>query len=235
MSVLSQPDTRDWSALPPADLDWSVGGSTVEGLRVGLLLDAGCGMPCQPDVRSVVGAAAAEFEAGGAAVEPMVPWLGPSMLADVDLFWRVRSLVDFWRLPQHRRDLVLPYLASWVMGGEGASGTRVLEAYQSIMAMRAATVAETTAYDLVLSPVAPIPAFPAHWPMPWGEDSGVAMAHIGFTVPFSMSGQPACSVPAGRLADGRTVGLQVAGRRFDDIGVLRAAAWFEAASGAGSS
>ncbi|RAG32347.1 amidase, partial [Burkholderia multivorans] len=82
----------------------------------------------------------------------------------------------------------------WARGGEGVSGTRVLQAYQSIMAMRATTVAETTAYDLVLSPVAPVPAFPAHWPMPWGDDPGVAMAHIGFTVPFSMSGQPVCSV-----------------------------------------
>ena len=64
--------------------------------------------------------------------------------------------------------------------------------------------------------------------MPWGDDPDVAMAHIGFAVPFSMSGQPACSVPAGRLPDGREVGLQIIGRRFDDVGVLRAAAWFEA-------
>lgn len=229
LSVLSRPDVRDWSALPPAQLDWSLDGATVEGLRVGLLLDAGCGMPCRADVRSAVAEAAAVFEAGGAAVEPMTGWLGATMLADVDLFWRVRSLVDLRRMPPQRREQVLPYAAQWALGGQSASGTRVLEAYQSILAMRATTVAETTAYDLVLSPVAPVPAFPAHWSMPWGDDPGVAMAHIGFTVPFSMSGQPACSVPAGRLGDGREVGLQIAGRRFDDVGVLRAAAWFEAA------
>ena len=75
------------------------------------------------------------------------------------------------------------------------------------MAMRAATVAATAAYDLIVSPVAPVAAFPAEWPMPWGEaDEG--MAHIGFTVPFSMSGQPACSVNAGFLDDGWTVGVQ---------------------------
>ncbi|MGB4810819.1 MAG: amidase family protein, partial [Candidatus Phosphoribacter baldrii] len=118
-------------------------------------------------------------------------------------------------------------------GGARASGVDVLRAYQSVMAMRAATVAATAAYDLIVSPVAPVAAFPAQWPMPWGEaDEG--MAHIGFTVPFSMSGQPACSVNAGFMPDGRTVGLQVAGRRFDDVGVLRVVAWFEAARGAGA-
>ncbi|MFZ1285551.1 MAG: amidase family protein, partial [Candidatus Phosphoribacter sp.] len=43
MSVISRSDVRDWSALPPADLDWSLAGATVAGLRVGLWLDAGAG------------------------------------------------------------------------------------------------------------------------------------------------------------------------------------------------
>ena len=55
------------------------------------------------------------------------------------------------------------------------------------------------------------------------------MVHIGFTAPANMSGQPSISVNAGFTDDGRTVGLAVTGRRFDDIGVLRAAAWWEAA------
>jgi aspartyl-tRNA(Asn)/glutamyl-tRNA(Gln) amidotransferase subunit A len=62
--------------------------------------------------------------------------------------------------------------------------------------------------------------------MPWGEgDQG--MAHIGFTAPFNLSGQPAASVNCGFLPDGRAIGLQVTGRRFDDVGVLRAVHWYE--------
>ncbi|MGV1007030.1 MAG: amidase family protein [Dermatophilaceae bacterium] len=229
MSVLSHPDPRDWCSLPPAELDWSVDRASVAGLRVGLLLDAGCGMPCDAEVAAVADAAGRVLSAGRACVEPLAAWLEQSMLVDVDLFWRVRSLLELQRLPAERQALVLPYVAQWARGGAAASGTRVLQAYEAIMAMRAATVAATTAYDLVVSPVAPVAAFPATWPMPWRSDPGQGMAHIAFTVPFSMSGQPACSVPAGRLADGRAVGVQIAGRRFDDTGVLRAAAWFEAA------
>ena len=233
MTVLARPDERDWSALPPTALDWSLDGAAVRGLRVGLWLDAGAGMPCHPDVRAVTEAAGRVFENGGAQVEVVRPWLTPQLLSDIDLFWRVRSFADLEAMTAENRSLVLPFVRRWAEGGARASGVDVLRAYQSVMAMRAATVAATAAYDLIVSPVAPVAAFPAQWPMPWGEaDEG--MAHIGFTVPFSMSGQPACSVNAGFLPDGRTVGLQVAGRRFDDVGVLRAVAWFEAARGAGT-
>jgi aspartyl-tRNA(Asn)/glutamyl-tRNA(Gln) amidotransferase subunit A len=46
-----------------------------------------------------------------------------------------------------------------------------------------------------------------------------------------MSEQPAISVNAGWTRDGMPIGLQVAGRRFDDLGVLRAARAWEAMRG----
>jgi aspartyl-tRNA(Asn)/glutamyl-tRNA(Gln) amidotransferase subunit A len=54
-------------------------------------------------------------------------------------------------------------------------------------------------------------------------------AWVPFTYPFNMTGQPAASVPAGFTRDGLPIGLQIVGRRFDDAGVLRAAAAFERA------
>jgi Asp-tRNA(Asn)/Glu-tRNA(Gln) amidotransferase A subunit family amidase len=47
------------------------------------------------------------------------------------------------------------------------------------------------------------------------------------TYPFNFTGHPAASIPAG-LADGLPVGLQIVGRRHDDVGVLAASAAFEA-------
>ena len=91
------------------------------------------------------------------------------------------------------------------------------------MAIQQATVAATAAFDIVLSPVAPMPAFPAEWPMPWGEGDE-AMSHIGFTAPYNLSGQPAGTTNCGFTPDGRTIGVQVSGRRFDDLGVLAALA-----------
>jgi aspartyl-tRNA(Asn)/glutamyl-tRNA(Gln) amidotransferase subunit A len=101
-----------------------------------------------------------------------------------------------------------------------------MRCYQSILALQRATVAATLPFDAVLSPVAPGAAFPAEWPMPSGHrDHG--MAHIGYTAPYNMSGQPAGTVNCGFTGDGRPVGLQIAGRRFDDVGVLRLLHWYE--------
>jgi aspartyl-tRNA(Asn)/glutamyl-tRNA(Gln) amidotransferase subunit A len=47
------------------------------------------------------------------------------------------------------------------------------------------------------------------------------------TYPFNMTTTPAISVPAGFTADGRPVGLQIAGGHHADRTVLRSAAAFE--------
>lgn len=226
MSVISGFDARDWSALPPADIPWGELESDPRGLRVGLQLDAGCGLPVDPEVAAVVRGAAEVFRSAGAQVQSVEPFLTPSMLADLDQFWRVRSWNDYHRLSQAQKSQVLPFIVQWVHGGADVPGTRVLECYQTIMTIRQATTAATERFDLVLSPVAPVMAFPAEWPMPFGSKD-LGMAHIGFTAPYNMSGQPAASVNAGFSRDGRTIGLQISGRRFDDLGVVRATRWFE--------
>ncbi|GAA2154346.1 aspartyl-tRNA(Asn)/glutamyl-tRNA(Gln) amidotransferase subunit A [Humibacillus xanthopallidus] len=229
LSVISGPDPRDWTALPPGaalpdplTLDRLDNDTT----RIGLLLDAGCGTPVDPEVRAVIESAAAVFAASGAEVVPLEPFMTPEWLVRLDEFWRVRSLVELDALDDDAQDRVLPFVRRWAEAGRSVDGRDVMRDYAAIMAIQQATVAATERCDLVLSPVAPMAAFPAEWPMPWG-DGDEAMPHIGFTAPFNLSGQPAGTVNAGFTADGRTVGLQISGRRFDDVAVLRALHWFE--------
>jgi aspartyl-tRNA(Asn)/glutamyl-tRNA(Gln) amidotransferase subunit A len=123
---------------------------------------------------------------------------------------------------------VLPFIRRWVEAAADVSGPQVLGCYQSILEIQKRSVAATLPFDAVLSPVAPVAAFPAEWPMPFGDhDRG--MIHIGFTAPCNLSGQPSITVNGGFTRDGRTVGIALSGRRFDDIGVLRVASWYEAA------
>ncbi|MEO5744429.1 MAG: amidase family protein, partial [Terracoccus sp.] len=180
----------------------------------------------EPDIARAVAQVAALFEAGGAHVEPVAPFLTPELLDGLDLFWRVRSWSDYAALPPQRQALVLPYVRQWCLAGAATSGARVLECYQQIMRMQAATVAATEPHDIVVSPVAPVSAFAAEQPMPYPDD-GRGMRHVGFTAPYNMSGQPAATVNCGFTADGRPIGVQISGRRFDDLGVLRAARWVE--------
>ena len=226
MATLSLPDDRDATRLPQQDIHWA--GSApfdVRGLRIGLLLDAGWGMAVEPEIAAAVRDAARRFEAAGAIVEALLPFSTREMADGINRFWRMRSWLDISALPSSRRALVLPFIRDWVADAAGYSAAQLFHGYSQFAALRDATVAACHAFDYVISPVAPVSAFAAEWAMP-SNDPLHAMEHIGFTLPFNMSEQPAISVPCAVTADGLPIGLQIAGRRHDDIGVLRMArAW----------
>ncbi len=76
--------------------------------------------------------------------------------------------------------------------------------------------------DYLLTPTTATPAFIAGGPPPMvigGVEVG-GMGSVPFTAPFNISGQPGVSIPVGLTAGGLPVGLQVVGRRHDDLGVL---------------
>lgn len=227
MSVLSRPDGRDPMCLPPATLDWSAPPLEPRGLRLGLCLDAGVGLPVDPEVAAAVRAAAGAFAAAGATVVEVEPFLTRDMLDGLDRFWQARFWSDLSRMPAERRDRVLPYIRAWVERAEGLSGLEVYRGFAQIDAMRNAALAACHGVDYLLSPTAPIPAFPAAFAGPT-NDPATPFEHIAFTVGFNMSEQPAASLNCGYTAAGLPIGLQIAGQRFDDAGVLRLAATWEA-------
>ena len=160
-------------------------------------------------------------------VEPMKPFLTQAMLDGLDRFWRARALSDIGQLPEERRALVLPFIREWAESAAGFSGVEVFRGFDQIPEMRKAAIASTNRFDFVLSPTAPMTAFPAEWASP-SRDPLNPFPHIGFTVAFNMSEQPAASVNCGYDNEGLPIGLQIVGRRFDDVGVLRIARAFEA-------
>ena len=88
-------------------------------------------------------------------------------------------------------------------------------------------------YDLILTPTAPVPPFPLELRSGPIEINGQPMRnYIQWaltTYAFTVVGVPAISVPCGFTRSGLPVGLQIVGRWRDEVGVLRAAAAFEAA------
>ncbi|TWH21766.1 amidase [Prauserella rugosa] len=223
MRVLSLPDERDHLSLPPATLDWTCPPADPASLRVGVQLDPGVGLPVEPAVADAVQAAARRFADAGATVEPVRPWLTRGMIDGLDRFWRTRMLSELATLDESK---VLPYIVEWGRSAEGLSGVEVYDGFAQMDRIAVATLHATQHFDVVLSPTCPVspPAFDA--PSATGDPSR-PFEHIAFTVPYNMSGQPAVSVDCGRTPDGLPIGLQIAGRRFADVDVLRAAALFE--------
>jgi aspartyl-tRNA(Asn)/glutamyl-tRNA(Gln) amidotransferase subunit A len=229
MQVLSKPDARDSMSLPYQDIDWAgfdKGAQKLKGLRIGLLLEAGCGLAVEPEVRGAVVHAAQLFERAGAIVTPMQPFMTQSMLDGMDWAWRMRSYVDMQALAPGRKSQVLPYIQQWGDSAAGMGGEAAYKAQLQFHLTRVRTVAATSAFDYVISPTAPVPAFPAEHASPT-NDPMRPLEHIGFTVPYNMSEQPAVSINCGYTAGGLPIGLQIAGARFDDLGVLQVARAFE--------
>ncbi len=81
------------------------------------------------------------------------------------------------------------------------------------------------AVDVLLTPTAPSDAFAIGEKM---DDPITMYLNDVFTVPTSLAGLPALSLPAGLSGRGLPLGLQLIGRPFDEATVLRAAAALEA-------
>ena len=86
-------------------------------------------------------------------------------------------------------------------------------------------------YDLLLTPTMECAAFPlADWAPRelGGEPIGEFYDdYCHFCYPFNLTGQPVVSVPMAPSSGGLPLGLQIAGRRYEDDLVLRAAAVWE--------
>ncbi len=85
--------------------------------------------------------------------------------------------------------------------------------------------------DLLLAPTSPTPAFPLGAKV---HDPLQMYLNDVFTIPANLAGLPAISIPCGFARggpfDGLPVGLQLIGRPFDELGVLKAAHAYQQAT-----
>jgi aspartyl-tRNA(Asn)/glutamyl-tRNA(Gln) amidotransferase subunit A len=230
MSVLSRPDRRDGMSLPPNDINWKALDKSPRKLRIGLMLDAGTGQALEQEVRDVAVKAAKAFEAAGAVVTEVEGVLTREMLDGLDNFWRARMWDDLSRLTPEERAKGLPYILKWAEAGAELSGVDVVRGFNATMAIRAAAAKLFGDIDYVVSPVSPVVNFPAEFAAPI-NDPLKPFEHIAYTVPWNMSENPAASINGGFNAKGFPIGVQIVGRRFDDLGVLGMAKAFESMRG----
>ncbi len=230
MSVLSRPDRRDGMSLPPNDINWKALEKSPRKLRIGLMLDAGAGQPLEQEVRDVTVKAAKAFEAAGAVVTEVDGVMTREILDGLDNFWRARMWDDLSKLTPAERAKALPYILRWAETGANLSGVDVVRGFNATMAIRAAAAKLFCEIDYVISPVSPVVNFAAELAAPLNDPTH-PFEHIAFTVPWNMAENPAVSINGGFDGHGFPIGVQIVGRRFDDIGVLGMAKAFEGLRG----
>jgi len=226
LTVLSQPDHRDPYALPPEDADWSDGiEDGVRGWRIAYSPDLGYAK-VDAEIAAAVASAARQFETLGAIVDE-VDTIFSSPREALFTLWAAGAakLLDVY--PPDKRALVDPGLVATAAEGERISAVDYLGADLVRTALSQQMAAFHQRYDLLLTPMMPIPALPVgqdlndpaterHW-IDWSP----------FSYPFNMTRQPAASIPCGLTRAGLPIGLQIVGPLYADARVLRAARAFE--------
>ncbi|KIX00517.1 uncharacterized protein Z518_10657 [Rhinocladiella mackenziei CBS 650.93] len=117
------------------------------------------------------------------------------------------------------------------------------KAHRHVLELRAAYDKALEEFDVLITPTTPTVALPHPDLRPEAEGGSTVMDKVKLavgatnnTAPFNATGHPALNVPCG-WAPSRTgkgmlpVGMQVIGKRWDDIGVLKAAKAFELGGG----
>ncbi|MHA2938877.1 amidase [Vibrio sp. RC27] len=231
MPTISRPDRRDTTSVNYQKLDWDVSAASIRGMKIGLMLDAGCGIDAEPEVKAAVIEAAKRFEAEGAEIIELAPVLKREHLDGLDVFWRARFWDTMLKLTPEKRATILPYIYEWAKTGGDANPLDVVKGFDGTMAMRDACAEVFNRVDIVLSPVNPNVSYPADWASPT-NDPQKPFEHIAFTVPWNMGEQPAASINCGFSKSGMPIGLQIVAPRFDDLKVIALAKAYEQWRGA---
>ena len=228
LDVMSEPDPRDWTALPPPGHSFLDGlDEGVRGLRVAFSPDLGY-VRVDPEVAAAVARAADALAALGAHVERADPGFSDPRDA-FELLWSAGAAKLVADLGDPPADVFDPGFAALAAAG----GSHSLSDYLAAVSRRDELGRRMSLFhrdwDLLVTPTIPIPAFAAGRDVPEGWPGRGWPSWTPFTFPFNLTQQPAASVPCGFTADGLPIGLQIVGPRYGDALVLRAARAYEAA------
>jgi len=197
-------------------------------MRISLLTDMGYGLPADRETLDVVTRAADRLASWGAQVRDLRLDLTDSDFEALDLTFKLRVLAELDSAPKARRGYLLDVVKTWSETARRTLATESTLAALAVEKARDRVIAATADCDVVLSPVLPVPTFPADQVGPCVDVPPTY--HASFTPWFSQTGQPAATICGGRTAaTGMPIGIQIVGQRFRDAEVLRLAVLLEEA------
>lgn len=232
LSATVGPDPRDRWSLPDEGVRWNDAAAAAP--RAGLRM-AWCprwaNLPVDPEVLALSAAAARRLgDCIGGNLEETASPFGDLIGADRALIALETDMTGLRRMAAGREDqLSRPLRALLAMNWTARDFTDALTARKGAVNAMARFM---ESYDLILTPTAPLAAFPIDRNGP-GAIAGVPVEDDAWSpclYPANLTGQPAASVPAGWTRAGLPVGLQIMGRRLADELVIASAAAFERAA-----
>lgn len=226
--VLSGPQATDPAAAPvPYRL---MSQSDLKQVPIGFFEDDGI-VPVTKETRQAVRDAVQSLRRQGFRVEPFRP---KALEAARQLWWKFFVRCGWMLLEplvQGHEDLLSPTFKGFraiAKEDPALTGDQLLNAWIECDQVRRALLAEMSAFPILLCPVCSVPAF-RHDEREWVVE-GQRVSYLDamrYTQWFNLLGSPAAVVPVGRSREGLPIGLQVAGRPYEDEIVLGIASTLE--------
>ena len=232
MNVIAGHDPKDVASAKVDIPDYtSALTGDVKGLRIGIVKEY-FEAPLDPQVRKAVMDAISLLESMGAEIkEVSYPMFNQSQAISSTVLMSEATAYHRDLLENDGHQLYEP-IRQRLEAGLFISAAEYLRAQQarSIFDQQGRRLLDEV--DLLAGPTEPVtaPAILASKVMAGEQEVGVVGALTQYTRPYNINGFPAISVPCGFSDDGMPIGLQLAGRPFDELTVLRAAHAYEQAN-----
>tara|TARA_B100000809_G_scaffold265856_1_gene326077 strand:- start:1054 stop:2466 length:1413 start_codon:yes stop_codon:yes gene_type:complete len=232
MNVIAGHDPKDVASAKVDIPDYtSALTGDVKGLRIGIVKEY-FEAPLDPQVRKAVMDAISLLESMGAEIkEVSYPMFNQSQAISSTVLMAEATAYHRDLLEKDGHQLYEP-IRQRLEAGLFISAAEYLRAQQarSIFDQQGRRLLDEV--DLLAGPTDPVtaPEILASKVMAGEQEVGVVGALTQYTRPYNINGFPAISVPCGFSDDGMPIGLQLAGRPFDELTVLRAAHAYEQAN-----
>lgn len=233
LSVMAGPDDLAPMSLPHTGASFlETTGGDCKGLRAAWSPDLGGICKVDPEVSRICLSAARKFEELGVIIEEDSPDLHDAweIISPLRVF---RTAVFYAHLLENDEGIDNPVFKQYLHLIKDTKLMEVAEAERKRTELWSRVQAFFEKYDLLLCPTTSTPAFGADQLFPseiGGEPLERPFEGILLTYALTITTLPVMSVPAGWTESGLPVGLQIAGRRFAEREVLKAAANLEKAA-----
>ena len=232
LNAIAGYDARDPSSSDrPGDDFTTALEQGVKGLRVGIpreyFFDA-----INPEVREAVLQAAQVLEGLGASVEEVsIPVLQHSLAISGTILLTEAAEVHLDHL-RHRAEDLGADVRTRLQAGAMTPATDYLKAQRARTVFNREMATAFERLDVLLAPTEPIvaPKIGERAVLVGDREQTVLSLLPRLTRPFNICGLPAVSVPCGFDSSGLPIGMQLAGRAFDEATVLRVAYAYEQAT-----
>jgi aspartyl-tRNA(Asn)/glutamyl-tRNA(Gln) amidotransferase subunit A len=231
-SQLAGPDGLDGYSSSAVPFDARVGGSNKRPLRVGWLVEPGFG-PIDRDVAATVESAADALKGFGHAIESVrIPALERDFALDV--FSRLHVLEmkpAFQEATAGRSDDEISYMAKFMLSLPDTPMKEYIDAEQAAERLKDGYAEYFQKYDVLLTPVLPLPAFKHDQAelLINGQTVG-AMGIMAATAPLSVTGLPGVSMRFGTSKEGVPINVQIVGKWQAESTILNVASLLEQVS-----